>query len=303
MKQESTMYQRLRRVFVAAACSLACAAPALAQGYSRAINGSYRFLPNITYLKSGLWEGKLDIYSRVDVTGPHPTLVWIHGGNSLSGSKESATFSLLPYLEWGWNVVNVEHRLPGVTLAPAALQNSLCALRWIISNAGEYGFDTTRLVISGSSSGGWFALAAGLGVRPHDWDDSCPGSEDPKVAAIVNWYGNWDLADVLEGPNRKPYAPGWVRNLPNPLEVARSLSPLPLRRLAVRGVVSVHGDADPTVPYTQSIRLHQALRAAGVPEEIITIPGGKHGGFTRGENERAFAVIEAFLIKVGIQTK
>jgi hypothetical protein len=28
---------------------------------------------------------------------------------------------------------------------------------------------------------------------------------------------------------------------------------------------------------------------------MITIPGGKHGGFTRSENERAFSAIEAFL--------
>ena len=118
------MHQWFRRAFVAGACCSVCAAPALAQGYSRGISGSYRFLPNITYLKIGGWEGKLDVYSRVDITGPRPTLVGIHGGNSLAGSKESATFSLLPYLEWGWNVVNLEHRLPGATLAPAALQNS-----------------------------------------------------------------------------------------------------------------------------------------------------------------------------------
>jgi acetyl esterase/lipase len=297
------MPQSFRSVSVAAACLLACASPARAQGYSRALNESYRILPNVTYLKSGIWEGKLDIYSRADPARVHPTLVWLHGGDSLSGSKESATFSLLPYLERGWNVVNVEHRLPGVTLAPAALQNCLCALRWIVRNAREYGIDTNKLVISGSSSGGWFAVAAGLGVRPDGWENACPGSEDPRVAAVINWYGNWDLADVLEGSNSKPYAPGWVRNLPNPLEVARSLSPLPLRGFDTRGVISIHGDADPTVPYTQSIRLHQALRTAGVPEEMITIPGGRHGGFARDENQRAFGAIERFLSKLGINSE
>jgi hypothetical protein len=33
---------------------------------------------------------------------------------------------------------------------------------------------------------------------------------------------------------------------------------------------------------------------------MITIPGGKHGGFTRAENERAFAAIEAFLKAQGL---
>jgi len=296
------MKQSLHRQFLAAVCLLVCASPVLAQGYSRGITASYRLLPNVTYLKVGVWEGKLDIYSRVD-PGPRPTLVWIHGGNVLAGSKESATFNLLPYLEWGWNVVNVEHRQAGVTLAPSALQNSLCALRWIFSHAREYGFDTTKLVVSGSSSGGWFAVAAGLGVRPEGWQEACPGPEDPRVAAIVNWYGNWDLADILEGPNSKSYAAGWVGNLPNPLDVARSLSPLPLRRSGLPAVISIHGDADPTVPYMQSVRLHQALRAAGVTQEMITVPGGKHGGFSRDENRRAFAAIEAFVTRLGIEPK
>src|SRR6266851_4246440 len=211
----------LKAAITTAICFQAWASPALAQGYSQAIPASYRVLPNVTYLKSGVWEGKLDIYSRIDSSAPQPTLVFIHGGGSLGGSKESALCSLLPYLEWGWNVVNVEHRLAGVTLAPAALQNCLCALRWVTDHAREYGVDPTKLVVSGTSSGGWFAVAAGLGVRPNGWEEACPGAEDPKVSAIVNWYGNWDLADVLEGPNAKPYAPEWVRNLPNPLDVAQ----------------------------------------------------------------------------------
>jgi len=78
---------------------------------------------------------------------------------------------------------------------------------------------------------------------------------------------------------------------------------LPLRRSGLPAVISIHGDADPTVPYTQSVRLHQALRAAGVTQEMITVPGGKHGGFSRDENRRAFAAIEAFVTRLGIQPK
>ena len=156
------MKQFIHSLFFAVVFFAACASSALAQGYSRAITASYRVLPNVTYLKIGTWEGKLDVYSRADSSGPVPTLVWIHGGGVPAGSKDSATFSLLPYLEWGWNVVNVEHRLAGVTLAPAALQNCLCALRWVYGHSAEYGFDATKLVVSGASSGGWFAVAAGL---------------------------------------------------------------------------------------------------------------------------------------------
>ena len=293
---------RVYRGILATAFLLLLVPQAFSQNYSSSITASYRVAANVTYLKAGTWEAKLDVYSRTDVTVPQPTLIWIHGGDSMSGSKENMSpFNVLRYLEWGWNVVNIEHRLPGVTLAPAAMQNCLCAVRWIVRNAKAYGFDTDKLVISGASSGGWFALATAMAERPVGWDRLCPGTEETTVAAVVNWFGNWDLADILQGPNLKPYAAGWVRNLPNPLEVARSVSPIV--RSSGPPVISIHGDADPTVPYTQSVRLHQALKRAGVAEEMITVPGGKHGGFTRTENQMAFAAIESFLAKQGIRAK
>jgi acetyl esterase/lipase len=188
-----------------------------------------------------------------------------------------------------------------MTIAPAALNNTLCALRWIHQNADQYGFDVDRIVISGASSGGWFAVAAALTPKPAGWDASCPGVDEPAVAAVVNWYGNWDLADVLQGPNAKTYAPGWVRGSPEPMAIARSLSPLPIGDRAVPPVVSIHGDADSVVPYTQSVRLHEALKAAGIDEKLITIPNGGHGRFTTVENQNAYEEIRAFLSQQGIE--
>jgi acetyl esterase/lipase len=269
----------------------------LPQNFSRGITANYRITSNVTYLKSGAWEGKMDIYSRPGV-GPQPTLIWIHGGAMSAGTKEDQLFRLMPYLESGWNVVNLEHRYPGVTLAPAALQNCWCALRWVVHNASTYGFDTTKLVISGSSSGGWFAVAAAMTPRPERWDDACPGNEEAKVAAVVNWFGNWDFADILQGPNNKDYAAGWVQSLPNPLEIAKVMAPVVT--VSSPPTISIHGDADPVVPYTQSVRLHEALRKVRVKEQMVTIPGGQHGGFTRAENEKAFSAIEVFLKSQGL---
>jgi acetyl esterase/lipase len=274
----------------------------VAQEYSHNLP-PYRITMNVTYVKNGSWEGKLDVYSRANPPGPEPTVFWIHGGPPTGGpTKDGQLTSFLPYLEMGWNVINIEPRQNGVTLAPATLQNSLCAVRWAMHNAGRYSIDVNKLVMSGASSGSWFAVAGGLGVRPSGWGDACPGPEEPKFAAVVNWYGNWDLADVLQGPNAKDYAADWVKGLPNPLELARVMSPLPLRP-GVPPVISIHGDADPTVPYTQSVRLHEALRSAGVSEKLVTIPGGKHGGFPREENERAYKEVEAFLKTNGLTVR
>jgi dipeptidyl aminopeptidase/acylaminoacyl peptidase len=39
----------------------------------------------------------------------------------------------------------------------------------------------------------------------------------------------------------------------------------------------LHGDEDTDVPYEQSVMMAHALAAAGVPHELVTIPGGEHG--------------------------
>lgn len=128
----------------------------------------------------------------------------------------------------------------------------------------------------------------------------CPGSEEPEVAAVVGWYGGWDLADVLEGPNKRSWAIDWVRGHDDPMAVAKRLSALPIDGRDVPPVISIHGDADPTAPYNQSVRLHEALEAAGIAEELVTIPNGEHGGFTRDENRMIYEAIRAFLARQGI---
>jgi dipeptidyl aminopeptidase/acylaminoacyl peptidase len=65
-------------------------------------------------------------------------------------------------------------------------------------------------------------------------------------------------------------------------------------------VLTIHGDADPTVPYTQAVRLGQALEKAGVPAELLTVPGGKHGNFTFEENVKIYTAIRSFLTKHGV---
>ncbi len=44
------------------------------QHYSSSIAGTYEINVNVTYLTIGGWEGKLDVYSRSDTPGPHPTM-------------------------------------------------------------------------------------------------------------------------------------------------------------------------------------------------------------------------------------
>jgi acetyl esterase/lipase len=131
-----------------------------------------------------------------------------------------------------------------------------------------------------------------------DLEDQCPQSPDSpeiKPAAIVNWYGISDVDDLLSGPDRKTYAVMWVGSGANRHEIAKQSSPLTYVRSGQPPVISIHGDHDDTVPYSQSESLKKALDQAGVKNELVTIPGGRHGGFSDEQTLRAFREIWKFL--------
>ena len=126
-------------------------------------------------------------------------------------------------------MVNISYRLANVALAPAAVEDGLCALRWIAGNAEEYGFDASRVVVTGMSAGGHLSLTNRhdpvLGrprpavLRARSFRGRAP-ADPATVAAIVNWYGITDVVDMLDGPNTKGYAVEWLGSLPNREEVA-----------------------------------------------------------------------------------
>lgn len=266
---------------------------------SNAVNG-YRITPNIIYSTANGYDCKLDVYARNNPGVQTPTVMFIHGGGWVGGTKEGSVMNLMPYFEMGLNVVNVEYRLARVSLAPAAVQDCRLALRWIFKNAKQYGFDTTKIIVSGGSAGGHLALTTGMldasyGFDyPTDWDYT---GVEPEAAAIVNWYGITDVKDLLAGPNKQDYAVDWLANLPNKEAVAVSVSPLSYVRKGLPPVFTVHGDKDQLVPYNQAVRLHDALTKAGVPNQLMTIPGGKHGGFSKDEMGKIYTAIKEFLKK------
>jgi acetyl esterase/lipase len=247
----------------------------------------------------------LDVWQNLAAKGPVPTLMYIHGGGWMIGDKGGAANLFLPYIERGWNVVNVEYRLGGNSPAPGAVEDSRCALRWIYDNADRYRFDLNRIVVSGHSAGGHLALMVGMLPDGTDLDSECPADavRPLKVAAIVNWFGISDVDDLLHGPDRKTYAVAWLGADPDREKVAKEASPLTYVRRGLPPVITIHGDQDPTVPYSQAVRLQKALDAAQVPNELVTIPKGGHGSFSDAETLRAFGEVWKFLDSHGLRTR
>jgi acetyl esterase/lipase len=273
-------------------------------GYSNYVDA------NQVYATVSGMDLKLDVYapkSKAKV----PVLINFHGGGWVAGNRESASLAVaLPWLQMGFAVVNVQYRLAKTALAPAAVEDALCALQWVGSNADQYHFDLSKVVVAGNSAGGHLALATGMIPSDSPFTNQCAANEPawsgpyknvaPKVAAVVNWYGITDVADMLQGPNVRSYAVQWFGSLPNRLELAHQVSPISYVRASGPAVLTIHGDADPLVPYAHALRLREAMNKAGEKNELLTIKGGGHGGFSAEQQVQAYEAIRAFLGGLGI---
>jgi len=293
----------MKRLSLAVVVLLALIASAAAQTPPNvqstvALFQNVRTVANVVYLRANGWEGKLDVYAQRTQTST-PVVIYIHGGGWVRGTKDGSVLSALPYLAMGYSVVNVEYRLADVSLAPAAIEDCRCALRWVVGHAKDYNFDVGRIVIAGASAGGHLALTTGMIPTSAGFDRICQEQGEPRIAAIVDFFGITDVADLLDGPNKKPfpetwpYTVQWLGNQANRDAVAKAA--LTYVRAGVPPTIAIHGDADPLVPYAHSTRLNDALQKAGVAHELVTVPGGGHGNFSLDQWQRAYTAIEKFL--------
>lgn len=265
------------------------AAQTTARDWASLVGQRFRAERDVEY-KPGL---KLDLYIPYNAQ-PGPTILYIYGGGWQSGSKEQYVLWYLPYLQLGMRVAAVQYRLSGAAPAPAAVEDCRCAFRWVAKNGDKYGIDPNRIVISGGSAGGHLALITAM--LDTSFDGDCPVTGDPpKAQAVINYYGATDIEELLaEG---RLNLQRWFRGPGDARELARRISPLTWVHKGQPPVLTLHGDADKSIPYSQSVRLHEALTKADVSNELITISGGAHGRHTWSDADtlRVQRAIEAFL--------
>ncbi len=258
---------------------------------------------NVVYTRAKDWEGQMDIYMPPKEKGPSPVVINIHGGGWNKGVRQSQT-GFNTFFKMGYAVANISYRLTGQATAPAAVEDTRCALIYLIRNAKELNIDVNKIVIMGGSAGGHLALMGGLLGNDRRFDGNCPGVENIKVAAIIDKYGITDVWDWGYGTNvTSKSATRWLGDKASDKAFAQSVSPMTYVNKNSPPVFIVHGDADPTVPYQQSVDLHKKLQEAGVKTEFITVKGGLHGKFEKEKNSEINKAIADFLKGLGIVGK
>lgn len=247
----------------------------------------------------GSWVGEPTYFQRAP--DARPTLLFIHGGGWIQGDKTGQEPWLLPFVERGWHVANMNYR-QGPGTAPAAVDDALCALKWVVDNAARFGFDAGRIVVSGGSAGGHLALVTGI-LGSREGHPCYPGAGF-RVGAVVNWYGITDIEAVdgylSQAMPEANYARAWAGDEARIPELSARYSPIHMVDAGAPPVLTIHGDADSVVPHAQAVSFHARLAELGTVHELRSMPGGTHGGFTEAQFQEAFGAIFAFLAEAGV---
>jgi acetyl esterase/lipase len=186
-----------------------------------------------------------------------------------------------PLTAAGYTVFAVNHRGAPRFHYPAALEDVQRAIRFVRANARHYGIDGGRLGGLGGSSGGNLIALAAVRAAPGTADDPDVVNREPAtLQAIVLRAAVTDLRNLptAQGAN---YVVSYMEVPPGESPVSRSLyaaaSPVTQVRPGAPPTLLIHGDADSLIPYQLSVDMEAALRQAGSPVKLLSVPGGEHG--------------------------
>jgi len=263
----------------------------------------------ISYAGSGTARQVLDLYlpAARTTSAPLPVIVFIHGGGWVGGSRSAGRPVLQPYVASGdYAAVSVGYRLAGESVWPAQVHDCKAAIRWIRAHAGQYGLDPAKIGVMGTSAGGTLATLLGVsgGVADLEGAVGPDRGESSWVACVVNRFGRINFLAEPESARSSPAQAGALAGrlrllfggtLEEKAELARRASALNHLTADDPPILTVHGTADPLVPYVQAEELAAAAQRAGVSHDLLPMQGFGHGLQSAEEDRRVRAFFDRHL--------
>ena len=273
-----------RRLLVAVAVTVAAAGCGAPASPSTTPSTAGLTPATVTYCTDGGKPLTLDIYEPAGAAGPHPLLVFAHGGSWAFGSSRLAEQSQLVQrvvtgvLARGFAVASVNYRLAPADPWPAQVVDVRCALRYLRVNASRWQVDTTRFTVMGNSAGAQLVSLAALSAgQVPAWDTAQWPAPAPPIAAVVDLWGPIDLLAPGWGPTAIEIGQVVFRvQLGNQDEVLRAASPVTYVRAGAPPFLIVQGLADTLVPPQQATELRDRLVAAGDAATLVTVANAGH---------------------------
>jgi acetyl esterase/lipase len=261
-------------------------------------------LADLDYAGNDNPRQKLDLYLPAvrSADKPLPLLVFIHGGGWRNGNKASGLGRIAPFLQDGKMAgASVGYRLSDEAQWPSQIHDCKAAIRFLKAHADEYGIDADRIAVMGTSAGGHLVAMLGVSGDVPELEGKIGehGDQSSEVACVVNFFGPSDLLSMNgEGGTMDHEAPESPESLlvGGPIlerkDIARQASPITHVSKADEPMLIVHGDKDPLVIFSQSVKFEKALEAAEVPTTLIRVEGGEHG---KGFGPTVNKLVAAFL--------
>jgi acetyl esterase len=212
-------------------------------------------------------------------TGPHPVVIYLHGGGWAFGSPASFRKLGMQFAEAGYLAIILDYRLAPEHPFPAALEDTLFAIEWATDNARRWNGDGRRIAIGGDSAGANLALSALTSSAPE---------LRSLVRAAVLFYGAFDLRATAERTRSlsalqqqlSTYVSGKQESLDDP-----RVSPLKAVAPGMLTPCFIIGAGDDSWCLADSLALAQALSAAASAYELHVMEGMPHGFMQMSELE------------------
>jgi acetyl esterase/lipase len=225
----------------------------------------------------------LDILAPAE-PGKHPLVVYITGGGFVMAPKENG-LSLRSYVaEQGFVVASIQYRtmLDGANYRDG-VADVKSAIRFLRAHAAEYGIDPTRVAVWGESAGGYLAAMVGVTNGVKEFDHGGDLDQSSAVQAVIDKFGTSDTATAAEDFN--PEMAGFVgpgspvnRYLTEGgVAFSPAANPISYIKRSDPPFLIFHGNNDRIVSPSQTLKLHNALRAAGVSSKRYVVDGAGHG--------------------------
>ncbi|WP_251158077.1 alpha/beta hydrolase [Caniella muris] len=154
-------------------------------------------------------------YRREDASGPLKVVVYLHGGGFTAGDERIYRNRMRYIAEvTGALVVFPEYRLAPEAPFPAAIEDAMGTLSWVVSHGAELGCDPDRVMVVGDSAGGSLAAACALSDREGTVKRVhliFPGCDMGSLEDLEAYEWSWDAYPVVEEDRELAY--GRIRRI------------------------------------------------------------------------------------------
>jgi len=254
----------------------------------------------------GAPDVRLRVYRTRELPSPAPALLWFHGGGFIMGTPLLDERSSIDFArDLGIVVIAPTYRLAPDHPSPAAVEDAYAALLAVARTPDRFGVDPTRIAIGGASAGG--GLTASLALYAHD-----RGEVAPVFQLLV--YPMLDDRTVLRSDVDTRLLRGWTPKsnryawtvYAGSSPGSEGISPYaaPARRSDLTGLPPAWiGVGTIDLFYDEDLEYARRLREAGVPCEVLEVPGAFHGFdsvMKKASVSRAFWVAQAQALRAGL---